>query len=139
MVTVLVEDTLLRVIEPVTGQIHAEHTLVAPGEVSIDDAHYDKPRPDKPNRTARPRTQQEKDFLALGPIAEAFLTGAAAAGVTKLPSVSVPVERLVRRRGASAYSAFGRLRAAARALSVVAAARVGFLREALPVPQISWL
>jgi transposase len=86
MVTVLVEDTLLRVIEPVTGQIHAEHTLVAPGEVSIDDAHYDKPRPDKPNRTARPRTQQEKDFLALGPIAEAFLTGAAAAGVTKLPS-----------------------------------------------------
>ena len=85
-VTVLVEDTLLRVIEPVTGQIHAEHTLVAPGEVSIDDVHYDKPRPDKPNRAARPRTQTEKDFLALGPVAEAFLTGAAAAGVTKLSS-----------------------------------------------------
>ncbi len=85
-VTVLVDDTVLRVIEPVTGQIHAEHALVAPGEVSIDDTHYDKPRPDKPSRGARPRTQQEKDFLALGPIAEAFLTGAAAAGVTKLPS-----------------------------------------------------
>lgn len=85
-VTVLVEDDLLRVIGPVTGEVHAEHTLVAPGEVSIDDTHYDKPRPDKPSRGARPRTQQEKDFLALGPVAEAFLTGAAAAGVTKLPS-----------------------------------------------------
>ena len=31
------------------------------------------------------RTQAEKAFLALGPVAEAFLTGAAAAGVTKLP------------------------------------------------------
>ncbi len=85
-ITVLVEDTLLRVIEPVTGQIHAEHTLVAPGEVSITDEHYDTPPPDKPSRGARPRTQQEKDFLALGPVAEAFLTGAAAAGVTKLGS-----------------------------------------------------
>jgi transposase len=83
-VTVLVEDTLLRVIEPVTGEVHAEHTLVAPGEVSIADEHYDEPRPDKPSRAARPRTQTEKDFLALGPVAEAFLTGAAAAGVTKL-------------------------------------------------------
>lgn len=89
-VTVLVEDTVLRVVEPVTGEVHAEHDLVAPGEVSIDDAHYDKPRADKPSRAARPRTQQEKDFLALGgpdnTIAEAFLTGAAAAGVTKLPT-----------------------------------------------------
>ena len=86
IVTVLLDDDLLRVIEPVSGQLHAEHTLVAPGEVSIDDTHYDHPRPDKPNRSARPRTQQEKDFLALGPVAEEFLTGAAAAGVTKLPS-----------------------------------------------------
>lgn len=85
-VTVLVDDDLLRVIGPVTGEVHADHRLVAPGEVSIDDAHYDRPRPDKPARGARPRTQQEKDFLALGPVAEAFLTGAAAAGVTKLPS-----------------------------------------------------
>lgn len=87
-VTVVVEENVLRVIEPVTGLIHAEHTLVAPGEVSVDDTHYDKPRPDKPSRAARPRTQQEKDFLALGgpdsTVAEAFVTGAAAAGVTKL-------------------------------------------------------
>ncbi len=85
-VTVLADSGCLRVIEPVTGEVLAEHTLVAPGETSIVDAHYDRPRPDKPRRAARPRTQTEKAFLGLGPVAEAFLTGAAAAGVTKLPS-----------------------------------------------------
>ena len=85
-VTVLVDDRVLRVIEPVTGEVFAEHTLVAPGETSIVDEHYGGPRPDKPRRAARPRTQAEKTFLGLGPVAEAFLTGAAAAGVTKLSS-----------------------------------------------------
>lgn len=85
-VTVVVNerDRLLRVIEPVTGEVHAEHRLVAPGETSIVDAHYDRPRPDTPRRAARPRTPAERDFLALGPVTEAFLTGAAAAGVSKL-------------------------------------------------------
>jgi len=83
-VTVLVDERTLRVIEPLTGQIHAEHMLVAPGETSIIDDHYGGPRPDKPRRAARPRTQAEKEFLALGQVAEEFLTGAAAAGVTKL-------------------------------------------------------
>jgi hypothetical protein len=90
-VTVLVDDHLLRVIEPVTGEVHAEHRSVAPGETSIVDAHYGGPRPDKPRRAARPRTQAEKAFLALGPVAEAFLTGAAAAGVTKLGTEIVEV------------------------------------------------
>jgi hypothetical protein len=94
-VTVLVDETTIRVVGPVTGEVHAEHALVAPGEVSIDDAHYDRPRPDTPARAPRPRTQQERAFLALGSspgspgspgngVAEAFLTGAAAAGVSKL-------------------------------------------------------
>ena len=83
-VTVLVEDRTLRVIEPVTGEVLAEHDLVAPGETSIVDDHYGGPRPDKPRRAARPRTAAEKAFLGLGSVAEAFLTGAAAAGVTKL-------------------------------------------------------
>lgn len=88
VVTVLVDerDRILRVIEPVTGEVHAEHGLVAPGEVSIDDAHYDRPRPASPNRAARGRTPAERKFLALGPVAEQFLVGAAAAGVTKLGS-----------------------------------------------------
>jgi hypothetical protein len=72
------------VVGPVTGELHAEHRLVAPGETSVVDAHYGRPRPDRPARRARPRTPAERDFLALGPVAEQFLTGAAAAGVTKL-------------------------------------------------------
>ncbi|HEX5533513.1 MAG TPA: IS21 family transposase [Actinomycetales bacterium] len=85
-VTVLVDerDRMLRVIEPVTGEVHAEHGLVAPGETSIVDAHYDRPRPDTPRRGARAKTPAEREFLALGPVAEQFLAGAAAAGVTKL-------------------------------------------------------
>jgi hypothetical protein len=82
---VLVDAQTLRVVEPLTGEIHADHTLVAPGETSIVDDHYGGPRPERPRRAARPRTVSEKAFLALGPVAEAFLTGAAAAGVTKLP------------------------------------------------------
>ena len=85
-VTVLVDerDETLQVIEPVTGEVHAEHALVAPGETSIVDDHYGKPRPDTPVRRARARTVQEQEFRALSPVAEQFLTGAAAAGVTKL-------------------------------------------------------
>lgn len=104
-VTVLVDTELLQVIEPVTGEIHAEHVLVAPGEVSIIDAHYGGPRPDKPARAARPRTQTEKDFLALGPVAEAFLTGAAAAGVTKLSSEIADVLNLGAAHGTDALLA----------------------------------
>ena len=76
-------DGVLRVVEPVTGEVHAEHQLVAPGETSIVDVHYDRPRPDTPRRGARPRTAAEREFPALGVVAEQFLTGAAA-GVTKL-------------------------------------------------------
>jgi hypothetical protein len=57
----------------------AEHRLVGPGEVSILDDHYGGPRP-TPQRAVRPKTAAEKAFCALGPTAEAFLTGAAAAG-----------------------------------------------------------
>lgn len=68
----------------VGDEIVADHPLVAPGEASIVDEHYGGARPDRPRRAPRPRTAAEKSFLALGPIAEAFLKGAAAAGVTRL-------------------------------------------------------
>jgi transposase len=83
-VTLTTTATTVRVIAPLTGEVLAEHGLVAPGQTSIDDAHYDRPRPDRPSRAPRPRTQAEKEFCALGPVAEAFLVGAAAAGVSKL-------------------------------------------------------
>jgi hypothetical protein len=75
----------LSVLESFTGEVVAEHALVAPGEVSIVDEHYGSARPDKPRRAPRARTATEKRFLALGEVAERFLTGAAAAGVSKLP------------------------------------------------------
>lgn len=120
-VTVLVEDRdrLLRVVEPVTGQVHAEHALVAPGEVSIVDAHYDRPRPNTPQRAARPTTLSEREFLALGPVAEAFLVGAASAGVTKLGSEIAEILTLGAAHGTEALLvaleravSFGRWRAA---------------------------
>jgi transposase len=118
-VTVLVDAQMLRVIEPVTGEILAEHTLVAPGETSILDDHYGGPRPDRPRRAARPRTPAEKAFLGLGPVAEAFLTGAAAAGVTKLTSEIADILMLQAAHGTDPLLAaleravaFGRWRAA---------------------------
>ena len=56
------------VIEPVSGEVLAEHRLVAPGETSIVDDHYGGPRPQRPSRAPRGRTQTEQDFLALGPV-----------------------------------------------------------------------
>jgi hypothetical protein len=76
---------MIRVLEPFTGEIAAEHQLVAPGEASIADEHYGSARPDKPRRAPRPRTEAERQFLALGEVASVFLAGAAAAGVANLP------------------------------------------------------
>jgi transposase len=75
----------VQVLEPFTGEIVAAHALVAPGEASVADEHYGSHRPDKPRRAARAKTSEEKRFLALGDVAAAFLTGAAAAGVANLP------------------------------------------------------
>jgi transposase len=83
-VLISVMDGRVRLLEPFTGEIVAEHALVAPGETSVVDAHYGSARPDKPRRAPRARTAEEKAFLALGDVASAFLTGAAAAGVANL-------------------------------------------------------
>jgi hypothetical protein len=120
-VTVLVDEgeRRLRVVGPVTGELHAEHRLVAPGETSIVDAHYGRPRPDRPARRARARTPAEREFLALGPVAETFLTGAAAAGVSKLGGEIDQILRLHAAHGTEPLLAalqravsFGRWRAA---------------------------
>ena len=72
-----------RVIVVFLGEIVATHDLVAPGETSILDEHYGGPRP-LPTRAVRPKTPTEKAFCALGPVAESFIKGAAAHGITSL-------------------------------------------------------
>ncbi len=95
----------LRLLDPVTGEVLAEHALLGPGQVSIMDAHYPHPRPDKPLRAPRARTATETRFLALGEIAEAFLTGAAAAGVTKLGGQIEQINTLTAAHGEQAVTA----------------------------------
>jgi transposase len=77
-------STGVTVLAPGTGEVLAEHRLVAPGEVSIVDAHYGRARPARPARKVTPRTAAEKAFCSLGPVAEAWLRSAAASGNTRL-------------------------------------------------------
>ncbi len=65
------------------GAVVATHGVVAPGQASIDDAHYGGSRA-APRRAVRPQTAAEKAFCALGPVAEAFIKAAAASGITTL-------------------------------------------------------
>ena len=113
-----VVDGRVQVCEPVTGEIVAEHRLVAPGETSILDEHYGSTRPAKPRRAPRAKTQAEKQFLELGEVAAAFLTGAAAAGVAQLPRELEAILTLQAAHGTDALVAaleravqFGRWRA----------------------------
>jgi len=73
------------------------HRLVPPGGTSILDEHYDRPAR-KPQRAVRPRTSAEKDFLALGEEAVAFLRAAAAAGTRRLPAHIADIAALPRLR-----------------------------------------
>jgi transposase len=111
-------DGRLLVVETPTGEVVADHALVAPGEASVADAHYGGPRP-APRRAVRPRTPAEKAFCALGPVAEAFITGAAAAGHTRLGPELEQLAALQAAHGRDALLAaleravtFGRWRAA---------------------------
>lgn len=82
----------------------ARHRLVGPGELSLIDAHYGGPAR-KPSRALRPRTPAELAFLDLGPVAEAFVRAAAAAGTTKLPTELAMIVELERAHGREALVA----------------------------------
>jgi transposase len=117
-VLITVAQGRVQMLEPFTGEIVAEHPLVAPGETSIVDEHYGAVRPDKPRRAPRAKTAVEQQFLALGEIAERFLAGAAAAGVSKLPTELATILTLHAAHGHDALLAaltraveFGRWRA----------------------------
>jgi hypothetical protein len=112
------DDGSLLVIMTEDGTVVAEHFLVPPGEASVRDDHYGGPRP-APARAVRPRTAAEKEFCALGPVAEAFITGAAAAGCARLPTELAELNTLRAAHGQDAFAgaldravAFGRWRAA---------------------------
>jgi transposase len=98
------DDGRLLVIMTAAGEVIAEHVLVAPGEASVRDEHYGGPRP-APRRAVRPKTAAEKQFCALGPVAEAFITGAAAAGVTRLGSELAELNTLRAAHGEQAFLA----------------------------------
>jgi transposase len=99
------DDGRLLVIMTGTGEVVAEHVLVPPGEASVRDEHYGGPRPATPRRAARPKTVAEKEFCALGPVAEAFITGAAAAGATRLGAELAELNTLRAAHGEKAFLA----------------------------------
>ena len=72
------------ILVPATGEVLAEHPLMAPGQSSVLDAHYGQPRPSTPARKVRPRSAAEQAFCALGPVAQQWLASAAASGNTRL-------------------------------------------------------
>lgn len=72
----------------------ARHRLVAPGDCSIADEHYDRPAR-RPRRAVRARSAAERAFLALGDVAEAFLRAAAAAGTPRLEAELSDIAGLV--------------------------------------------
>jgi transposase len=83
-VEVIAASTGITIVLPATGEVLAEHPLMAPGEASVLDSHYGRPRPTSPARKVTPRSAAEKQFCALGPVAESWLRHAAASGNTRL-------------------------------------------------------
>jgi transposase len=142
-VALLAADGRLTVVAAGTGEVVAEHPLVAPGEASVLDEHYGGQRR-APQRAARPRTAAEKAFCALGPVAEQFLIGAAAAGNTRLGPELVELAALEAAHGRDALTAalgravaFGRWHAADVRSILAAGAGVAEVRpagEALVIP-----
>ncbi len=117
-VEVVVFDSQVR-IYAADGEMIAEHPQLSPGAASVLDEHYPSPR--KPaSRGPRARTDSERDFLALGEIAEQFIRDGAAAGVATLGREIVEiVSELIPAHGQEAVTKalgravkFGRYRAA---------------------------
>ena len=77
-------DGRVRIYDLDTSELAADHDQLGPGQAAILDEHYPTPRR-APSRAARARTDLEREFLALGEPAEAFIRAGAAAGMTMLP------------------------------------------------------
>jgi hypothetical protein len=83
------------------GEVVAVHDLVAPGGASVKDEHYGAPRR-APERRPRPRTAAENAICDLGDVGEAFIKGAAAAGVSKLAAELAEIAALEASHGRQA-------------------------------------
>lgn len=83
-VEVLATANGVTILVPGTGEVLAEHPLKTPGQASIMDEHYGRPRPAAPARKITPRTAAEQAFCALGQVAEQWLRLTAASGNTRL-------------------------------------------------------
>jgi hypothetical protein len=84
-------STTLTVFRQGTGEVLAEHPVMAPGKVSVLDAHYGSARPARPARKIRPRSAAEREFCELGPVAQQWLRSTAASGNTRLgPELGEP-------------------------------------------------
>ncbi len=57
-VQVLASPAGVSILAPGTGEVLAEHPLMAPGEASVLDGHYGRPRPNAPARKVTPRTER---------------------------------------------------------------------------------
>jgi len=108
----------LLIVDTRSGEVVAEHAAVAPGEASVRDEHYGGARP-SPRRAVRPNTVAEKQFCALGPVAEGFIAGAASAGHTRLGPELAELNTLAAAHGTEVFlaalgraTAFGRWKAA---------------------------
>ncbi|HYN29165.1 MAG TPA: IS21 family transposase, partial [Dermatophilaceae bacterium] len=104
-VAVVMDGPRVIILDAATGEVYAQHPLTAPGEASILDEHYGGPRAAAPARAIRPRTVAEKDFCALGPVAEAFIAGAAGAGHTRLGPELAELNTLAAAHGTEAMLA----------------------------------
>ncbi|MBC8093975.1 MAG: IS21 family transposase, partial [Pseudonocardia sp.] len=117
-VEVLAGSSGVTILVPGTGEVLAEHPLMAPGESSVLDAHYGRPRPNAPARKVTPRTAAEQAFCSLGPVAEQWLRLAAASGNPRLGPELAELTALLAAHGEEALIAalaraitFGRWRA----------------------------
>lgn len=114
-VEVQVSDGVVKILS--LGEVIATHAVVSPGEAAVNDDHYGGART-APARAVRPKTPAEKAFCALGPVAEAFIKGAASAGITslaadleELAAIEAAHGRDVLLGGLERAIAFGRFRA----------------------------
>jgi len=89
--------------------------VTAPGSPRVDDAHYPPAPPGALNRTPKPRTAAEAQFLAIGDGAGLWLAEAAAAGASRVRAKMAQAVQLAALHGAAAADrALGQAAAAGR-------------------------